>query len=354
MNKSFSISTPTEENCWRASILIGGNDKCYKFALGKALLKIAKQKKTEISLSELSDLFSQQICKNLSVSPIQGSHRKPKGRVITACEKYNKNLISKTELIDTINKDEWVVLKKFHLVKGNFLPFKFFEKTKKQYRKDSKLILTDSLLNISENEQFENLDNEIDGRWSLLSRSWELKIPYHTLMINYDLDNEILYSIKKNRRVSITGARAGLNGYQKGQCFYCFNKISIRSRSPDLSDIDHFFPLFLEKIGVLKNLNGVWNLVLSCKDCNRGKKGKSDKLPKMKFLERLNIRNNYLISSHDPLRQVLLSQTGITQSKRFNFLNKNYNLAIETLIHNTWEPKKTYKGQFLHENVYFL
>ena len=36
---------------------------------------------------------------------------------------------------------------------------------------------------------------------------------------------------------------------------------------------------------ILKNLNGVWNLVLACEKCNRGKFGKFDNLADIKFLK---------------------------------------------------------------------
>ena len=52
----------------------------------------------------------------------------------------------------------------------------------------------------------------------------------------------------------------------------------------------HFFPLVLEERGILKNLNGVWNLVLACKSCNRGSGGKFDRLADLVFLEKLEIR----------------------------------------------------------------
>lgn len=51
------------------------------------------------------------------------------------------------------------------------------------------------------------------------------------------------------------------------------------------------------------NLNGVWNLVLACPNCNRGANGKFAKVPSIKYLERLHKRNEFLISSHHPLRE---------------------------------------------------
>jgi hypothetical protein len=60
--------------------------------------------------------------------------------------------------IDITKKDEWVVLKKFHLIKGGFLPLSFFYKGKNG--KSKKIILTDNLHQLSKSTQFENLDFE--------------------------------------------------------------------------------------------------------------------------------------------------------------------------------------------------
>ena len=48
------------------------------------------------------------------------------------------------------------------------------------------------------------------------------------------------------------------------------------------------------------NLNGVWNLVLSCRDCDRGVQGKMTWVPEIRLLERLHRRNCFLIDSHHP------------------------------------------------------
>jgi len=342
--KRFRFYDPNPESCFRSAILIGENDKCYKFALGKSLLYFAKLKQSKISINELSSIYTDFICEHLKKVSTQGTNRKPPGKVLISCDKFNKKKISKDELIDITRKDEWVVLKKFHLIKGGVLPLSFFFKEKKGLSK--KIILTDNLFKLNESKQFENLNFETEGRWNLLERSWQLKIPYHLLMVEYDTLGEKLFSLKNKLRINITGIRDGLNGYQKGKCFYCFKKISIKKGSQDISNVDHFFPLKLEKKNILKNLNGVWNLVLSCEDCNKGQNGKFDKLVQLDLLERLNLRNNYLISSHDPLRQVLMIQTGDTVEKRFKFLNNVFKIASEFCIFHDWKPKYSYLESF--------
>ena len=49
----FLTLEPTDENYWRSLILFGKNVACYKFALGKALLEIAPEGKSVITLEEL-------------------------------------------------------------------------------------------------------------------------------------------------------------------------------------------------------------------------------------------------------------------------------------------------------------
>ena len=105
-----------------------------------------------------------------------------------------------------------------------------------------------------------------------------------------------------------------------------------------LENVDHYFPDTLKGKDFSGYVDGIWNLVLSCKDCNRGEGGKFAKLPIIKLLERLNKRNEYFCSSHHPLRETIMLQTGNTREQRRSFLQKCFNEAIKILIH-TWEPK---------------
>ena len=84
-------------------------------------------------------------------------------------------------------------------------------------------------------------------------------------------------------------------------------------------------------------LDGVWNLVLACRRCNRGAGGKSARVPKQPLLERLSRRNEFLIESHHPLRETLREQTGQTELERRDFLAVVYRDALVSLIHE-WEP----------------
>ena len=93
------------------------------------------------------------------------------------------------------------------------------------------------------------------------------------------------------------------------------------------------------------NLDGVWNLVLACPNCNRGSDGKFAKVPAIKYLNRLHKRNEFLISSHHPLRETIMNQTGLTETDRVAYLQNVDKRAINKLIHR-WETPAVGKEIF--------
>jgi 5-methylcytosine-specific restriction endonuclease McrA len=154
--------------------------------------------------------------------------------------------------------------------------------------------------------------------------------------VGFDNDAESLF-IEGNtfRRRNVTSCRDALNGYQKGKCFYCFTDISI-TKNEQKPDVDHFLPHKLKDFGMGNIIDGVWNLVLACQNCNRGEGGKSSKMPSKELLERIWKRNEFLINSHHPLRETLIHQTGKVESTRRIFLNTKYNDSLRFLL-QTWK-----------------
>jgi hypothetical protein len=190
-----------------------------------------------------------------------------------------------------------------------------------------------------------DLNQETESRWNLVEKAWELNINKNLIAVEFDQQTKQLFTQDaKHRRTNITTSRGALNGYQKSRCFYCFKEISISSDDDLLADVDHFFPHLLKpdvaNAGCCRpvNVDGVWNLVLSCAECNRGESGKFAQVPSIELLERLHTRNEYLIGSHHPLRETLIMQTGTTERDRKYFLDKSYRFSKERLIHN-WQPK---------------
>src|SRR4051812_11001999 len=91
------------------------------------------------------------------------------------------------------------------------------------------------------------------------------------MLLTYDVASGMLTQPRGlSRRSDVTVCRDALNGYQKGKCFYCFADIAIESGSAELADVDHFMPRVLQLHLQKLFLDGVWNLVLACRSCNRG------------------------------------------------------------------------------------
>src|SRR5690606_12009682 len=124
-----------------------------------------------------------------------------------------------------------------------------------------RIIITDNLLKLKESIQYSNLNDEVEARWNLVETAWNLEINPNLLEVKIDDDLQTLF-IENNfmRRKDLTSAKASLNGYQNGKCFYSFQDISIKSGEDNLCAVDHFFPhvhkLKLNDSGA--NVNGVW------------------------------------------------------------------------------------------------
>ena len=326
----------SNETLWRSIILFGRNVASYKFALGKALLEIADKNITRISLEDLASVFSRNICEHLKENPKQGTFKSSK--FLKACSDFNEGEISHNALIETTVRLGFNnVIDAFHVVNSSEVPSRFFYDERSN---GMGINISDDLLQLTSTVQFDNLSHEIEARWRLVETAWELSLPARLLSVSYDNEDESIIFEDSHRRIGISSCRDALNGYQKGYCFYSKTPISLNRLSIDLCDVDHFLPHTLcqySEFGSV-NINGVWNLVLSSKECNRGENGKFSKIPKIRFLEKLHIRNEYYISSHHPLRETIINQTGQTELERRKFLQTTYNMALKRLIHQ-WEPK---------------
>ena len=332
----FVRTNPTLDAYWRAVILFGRNVASYKFSLAKSLLEFADQEKTFVSLEELSEPFSRHITDHLKKADRQGTFAS--SRFLEACRSFNEGKIAHEQLLEQTTRLGFNnVIDAFHIVNQAEIPKRFFIDDRKS-RKG--ITITDELFSLKEIFQYQNLPFEVEARWRLVETAWSLNISPTLLMVSYDPFVEDLFvRTGKDRRIGITSCRDALNGYQKGKCFYCFTDVSIESEGVNTAEVDHFFAHILKQSELLGDLNldGVWNLVLCCVECNRGSGGKHSRVPEIRYLERLNRRNNYLIESHHPLRETLRSQTGKTEIERRMFLQEMDKVAVQNLIHR-WKP----------------
>jgi hypothetical protein len=333
MTEFFEV-TPTLDNYWRSIVLFGRNVASYKFALAKSLLDFKDRGNDLVRLEELAIPFAQNVCEHLKHSPKQATSSSSK--FLDACRNRNAEKINQKELEKlTVQLGFVNVIDAFHVVNQGTIPELFFI----DERKENKGIrLTENLFKLLGDEQANSFAPEVEARWNLVETAWELNISRnHLIDVSYEPESQLITTTKKNRRVGITSCRHALNGYQKGQCFYCYSPISIVQGGNELADVDHFFPHILKESGVADPIDGVWNLVLACLNCNRGEQGKFTRLPSLRLLKKLMKRNNYLISSHHPLRETLIRQTGPSIDERKLFLQNTYNEAKPILIH-TWDP----------------
>jgi 5-methylcytosine-specific restriction endonuclease McrA len=165
----------------------------------------------------------------------------------------------------------------------------------------------------------------------LVETAWQLNLPRAGVAVQADLAQNLLF-VERIRRVNLTSVQPALNGYQKGRCFYCRAEMTLAG-----VDVDHFFPWILKERGDMPDADGVWNLVLACRRCNRGEDGKFFAVPAARLVESLHRRNNWLVESHHPLRETIMLQAGPTTEARASFLRCRQRIALDNLIHE-WAP----------------
>ena len=335
------IKDLTLEDYWRGIILRGKNSASYKFALAQSLLEIKPQSGDLIKLGDMAPVFSKHITEHLKNSDKQGTSKSSK--YLNYCRDYNADRLTYNELIEATVRHGFVnVIDAFHIVGQGDIEKRFFNDERKV---NAGIRITDEFSQLLEREQANNLPFEVESRWRLVEKAWELNISNRLIAIDFDQETESLFaSIDTNRRQAVTSSRDALNGYQKGSCFYCFDDIYLGDKSSKSPHVDHFFPHTLKDSG-FKRIDGIWNLVLSCQDCNNGTGGKFASIPKRHLLERLHKRNEFLISSHHPLRETLILQTGVSKQQRKSFIEDYYNRAHRTIIH-TWEAVEKCESLF--------
>ncbi len=328
---TFLTTNPSDDNYWRGIILLGKNSASYKLALAKSLLELAAKEKTFITLEELAVPYALHLVEHLRKSEKQLTSKSSK--FLDTCRAFSVGEKSHSELIDmTVRRGFENVIDAFHTVNDAPIPLKFFVDDRKAKKG---IVLTDTLFSLVKDEQAGNLETEVEARWRLVETAWNLGLAARLLAIEYDNALQSLIVPDRGVRVNVTGCRGALNGYQMGKCFYCFRSILISQGGEANVDVDHLLPLMLSQYHEFAriNLNGVWNLVLACKDCNSRK---NMRLPALRYLERLHTRNQFFIESHHPLRETLILQTGQTEPHRRYYLQQAHAEATRRLFH-LWE-----------------
>ena len=301
---------PTSKDWWRALILYGNNMSTYKMGLGDLLIKYANNNKEKIPLRELSEDFLDIYQKRVDDGKHQKKRTMVKGEekgltvIETELKKIQQGETTREKAINSVQKGslETMVLKKFHTVFNRQIPDPFYQVTK------THLILQKNTLDTFTDNQNKPLNQELSSRWELLEFGFENTKKEESLEV--DFDAEIV--IKKNKRTPISQLRPILNGYQRGNCFYCGLKLD------DSIEVDHVIPWSAVKH------DEIWNLVLAHVDCNQLK---TNKLPPKPFVKKLIQRNEIVLKSYLPLKEELKKVLGDDDKKRMEHVWSQYKIA---------------------------
>ena len=87
MRDEFLQNGPTADNYWRSIILFGRNVVSYKFALAKSLLEFKERGNELITLEELAEPFSKNVCTHLA--SVQKQATSPCGKFLYTCKSFN-------------------------------------------------------------------------------------------------------------------------------------------------------------------------------------------------------------------------------------------------------------------------
>lgn len=116
---------PTVVDNFRGIVLFGRNVASYKFALARALIELAGQGKTRVSLSDLAVPFSAHLAAHLKEAPRQATSASSK--FLDACRQYNEGTLTREGLIDaTVRLGSNNVIDAFHVVAGQDVSDRFF------------------------------------------------------------------------------------------------------------------------------------------------------------------------------------------------------------------------------------
>jgi len=336
MSSTFISHEPLIEDYWRGIILFGRNVASYKFALAKTLLELQPEGSELVKIGELAPIFAKHLSVHLSQYDKQSTSSSSK--LLDGIRGFNAGTVTDDQLNElTVRFGFLNVIDAFHVVGQGELSKRFFIDERKS---NGGIRVTDEFSELLRTTQSVNLPEEVESRWNLVEAAWQLGISRNLVAVGYDEAAQMLFTQDNTlRRRAITSCRGALSGYQKGKCFYCFRDVCVHnSGAENFPDVDHFLPHILKQFGFGSIVDGVWNLVLACKSCNRGSGGKFASIPTLKLLERLHRRNEFFISSHHPLRETILLQTGIAKNQRIQFLKDTYQQSQKVLL-QTWEPQ---------------
>lgn len=283
---------------------MGANSRTYKFALGYALLEMARQGHNEAPIAALAAPYAMQLVRRAQRYP-QGPSSSMSGSADFLTVVSEESAASQREdapterLLDAATASmPQMVMQKFHNLRGvGEVPHRFYKVRGKGSAR--RVVLTADLLYVARHTAA--LVPELDARWSIVEACFDAGIGRHLVSSGVTVSADGREFLAPARRVTVTGAREALMGFQHGRCFYCHEPLAEEVRGVH---VDHVYPFSLMTSGVWTgpDLNGVWNLVVACAPCNLAK---SSRLPHPSEVANLLTRNDAVAGSPHPLRRAL-------------------------------------------------
>jgi 5-methylcytosine-specific restriction endonuclease McrA len=340
VNRFYTESLSDDIGASRAILVFGRNSATYKFALMKTLM--AKSATSSLKYSDIGEQFLMFLLEHHKSCPhqFQGGNNK----LTVAMDQYIQNEMEWLELFKiaeaSIYKD---VFKAFQNIgKGSVDDsHTLFENDKKNKR----IVLTDNLNLILEDPLLKKqVSDEAEARWRVVEEAWRINV---SPLLTYDESDRSFYTKTSDFRVNLRSAVDTLRPYQRGFCFYCGCPLAQESENhhhPQFPDIDHFIPLSkIVQLGLVSvNPNGVWNLVIACRDCNRGNEGKSDQVPERSYFEKLLTRNEYFTEEHKhAMKFSVLQSLGVNNQKELRSIHVRIYKQFDAV--SKWTPKRIWQ-----------
>ena len=337
--KDFAKKQISPVSTLRTILLFGKNVSTYKFALADSLLKSSP--KSILTYVDLRENFLKSLYEHYIKNPHQ--YQAGSNTVTNAFDRFSMD-DDWQKVIQIAEKNIYNnVFDAFHNVGGSSIQNKLtlFEHDKK----NKQLILTDNMHQLIESsDAVTQLSKENQSRWAVVEEAWKNKLSPNFLI--YDQDKNV-YSVREGqKRVNLRSAVNVLISYQHACCFYCNKNLNMNAKSDehDFPDVDHVIPFSAFKNDILSinyNSNAMWNLVIACKECNRGNNGKFNSPPDKLYFEKLIDRNILFTQEHrHSLKNTILMSLG---ASNHNQIRQKMNIFKEYLnLITGWKPQYIY------------
>lgn len=194
----FYSADPTPRASWRLAVLMGANSRTYKFALGHALLELARSGDAEFTLQELAAPYAMSLIEHLQHAP-QVPERSSLGEqdfLSLARGQAEPSLRvgrPTDDVLDSaVRSMPAMVMQKFHNLRGastgaGEVPHRFYEIVGPPQKRIVRL--TPEMIQLAHSEQSSLLRDELTARWNIVETSFAAGIGRSLVTEGFALDS---------------------------------------------------------------------------------------------------------------------------------------------------------------------